>query len=246
LYNVSVTDPETGINTVIPELSSSESYTLMGTRSKSKSRSKALSNEEVNANASVNASATGSTNDQTIVTSSGVSSALLCVVHGTMILMGDGTEKQVQDIKRGDIVSPNHRVSRLCQTVLNPAMPIKVVTFEPESLSPNQPSRQLTMTEGHPLIYNGARRPAYCFAATTGIKRHTMSGISYLYDLQFDYDASYIANGVEIQSFSPCHIDYHLPKHLYHDPEMYTDECIVDRYDHPLELNTTPVVKTGV
>lgn len=242
LYSVSVTDPVTGINTVIPELSSNESHTIMGTQRGNKN--KAIDNG-IDIGEDNKTIASGSTRDQIMVTNSGVVSALLCVAHGTMILMKDGTEKPIQEIKRGDLVAPNHQVSRLCQTVLNPAMPIKVVTFEPKSLSPNQPSRQLTMTEGHPLIYDGARRPARCFSGG-GIKRQTTTGISYLYDLQFDYDASYLANSVEIQSFSPCHIDYHLPKQLYHNPDMYTDECIVDRYDHPLELNTSSVVTSGV
>ena len=62
-----------------------------------------------------------------------------------------------------------------------------------------------------------------------------------IYDLQFENDSSYVANGIMVQSRCPRSEISPLPKELYFDQELYTDEIVWDTYDHPLQLDTSTI-----
>jgi hypothetical protein len=165
----------------------------------------------------------------------------LCIVKDTMILMYDATLKPVQDIKRGDVVSTGHQVARLCEIKLDPYLDVDLMSFDVGSLGQGVPSKRLEITPNHPIVFVNARRPAKCFSSVKGVAKFGQKGIRCLYDLQFDHDGTYIANGVEIQSCSPRSATKPLPKELYYDPTLYSDEVVWDSYEHTLKLITRQV-----
>lgn len=179
-------------------------------------------------------------------------STLICVTGETQVLMIDGTYKPIKDIQRGDIVAPGHQVSRLCYEKIDYSSKIDLMIFEKNCLD-NFPNERLIITPNHPIIYKNARRPAKCFKNCPGvtyIKQKPINQITefvnqpnglILYDLQFDYDGSYIANGVEVQSRSPHSYHGPLPKELYFDQSLYSPDKVWDSLDHILPLDTTPL-----
>ena len=133
--------------------------------------------------------------------------------------------------------APNHRVARLCEIGLDPHQLIDLVWFEPETLSQGLPSQRLGITDNHPIIYLGARRPAHCFTHLKGVSHQRTRDLTRLYDLQFDHDGTYFANGLEVQSCSPKSAEKPLPKELYFDQSLYSEEAVWDHYEQPLALN---------
>jgi hypothetical protein len=176
-------------------------------------------------------------------------SNLICVVGETQILLIDGQTKAIKDIQRGDWVAPNHQVARVCREPIDIRSRIDLVVFEPYSLG-SYPHTRLVVTPNHPIFYRGARRPAKCFARCIGVTMiqqkqvgslvHLM-GENALYDLQFDHEGSYYANGVEIQSRSPFSCFSPLPRELYFDLSLYTNERVWDSLDQDLPLDTTQI-----
>ena len=183
------------------------------------------------------ATASGQTPAGIVVQMSVTLSTVPCVVRDTLISMMDGSFKPIQDIQRGDMVSPGHMVARLCETQVANAAIIDVIVFCVNSLGFGLPKKDLTITSNHPLIYNNVRRPAWCFRDFIGVSRIKKNNITYLYDLQFDHDGSYIANGVEIQSSSPYSALNPLPKDLYFDQSLYSEEFVWDTYDQSMILS---------
>lgn len=178
-------------------------------------------------------------------------SSTVCVSGTTNILMADGTIKQIQDIQRGDIVAPNHQVARLlCEQVSNISK-IDIMIFEKNCLG-HFPDENIVITPNHPIIFNNARRPAICFQNCQGVHLFKQVDIKLienlitdkhnhtcLYDIQFDHEGSYIANGMEIQSRSPYSYFDPLPKNLYFDQSLYNDEHTWDTFDATLPLDKT-------
>lgn len=175
---------------------------------------------------------------------------LICVHENTMILMTDGSSKPVKEIKRGDIVAPNHQVARLCPERINQCSKVSLVVFEKNALG-NSPNQRLIVTPNHPIFYQNARRPAKCLANCPGvtlIENILLSQITdlfddtsnvFLYDIQFDHEGSYVANGVEVQSRSPYSYYGPLPKELYYDTSLYSSDRVWDCMDHDLPLDNT-------
>lgn len=163
-----------------------------------------------------------------------------CVVEGTLVLMEDGTQRPIQTLQRGDVVFPHHRVAHVCKTRLPPVTEVRLVVLKESCLATGCPQVELHLTENHPVVYQRARRPAGCLTHIEGVVATTMR-VSVLYDLQFDHDGTYIANGVEVQSRSPLSLYNPLPEELYFDQSLYSDERVWDAYDQPLPLKITPL-----
>ena len=58
-----------------------------------------------------------------------------------------------------------------------------------------------------------------------------------VYDLQFESEGSYVANGVTVQSRSPRSEITPLSRELYFNDELYTDLTVWDTLNHPLPLD---------
>lgn len=179
---------------------------------------------------------------------------LVCVVGQTKILMVDGSERLIRDLKRGDIVAPHHQIARLRYERLSERSLIDLMIFEKGCFG-TTPHQTLIVTPNHPIFYRGARRPARCFEGcphVTTIKQtpvHALRSLfptlndMCLYDLQFDHDGSYIANGVEIQSRSPYSCHDPLPRDLYYDQSLYIEGIgnVWDHLDHPMPYDPRPL-----
>jgi uncharacterized repeat protein (TIGR01451 family) len=162
----------------------------------------------------------------------------LCLTKDSMILLSDGSSKPIQEIHRGDVVSTGHQVARLCEIPLNPTVKTELIEIRTNSLGNNLPDRDLRLTGNHPIVFAHARRPAKCFTTITGVSTIITDGIDCLYDLQFDHDGTYIANGIEVQSCSPRSVVNPLPKELYYDQSHYSEELVWDAYEQELQLIT--------
>ena len=164
-----------------------------------------------------------------------------CLYQDTLITMQDGTDRKIQDLKRGDWVKPGHQVARLCKHQIDSRCKIAFLLFNVGTFGPRRPYRELLITRDHPIIFQHARRPAKVFDSLMGVCQVMMQGISYLYDLQFDHEGTYLANGLEVQSCSPRSLYQPLSKELYWDPSLYTSDVVADTYNHPLVLDCNPL-----
>lgn len=177
---------------------------------------------------------------------------LICVLGNTKILLSNGTIKPIKEIQRGDMVVPNHQVAMVCRERLDYSSKIDLMVFEKNCLG-NQPNERLIITPNHPIFYKNARRPAKCFAKCPGVSSYNNVPITKiihlfddpddlcLYDLQFDHDGSYIANGTEIQSRSPYSCFGPLPKNSYYNQSLYSSDTVWDSMDQVLPLDSTPL-----
>ncbi len=177
----------------------------------------------------------------------------ICLSGSAEILLADGSKKQIQNIQRGDIIinnkQQNFKVCKLCKETIIGQTYIDLMVFNPNSLGVGLPNQKLIMTPNHPIFYQGYRRPAQCFENFQGVQLvkkviaesllGSENGQSFLYDLQFEVDGSYIANGIEVQSRSPYSILDPLPIELYNDKSLYSNEKVWDSYDQELLLDLT-------
>jgi len=199
---------------------------------------------------------------ETSFTFTGISSLVTCVAKDTQILMSDGTCKPIQDIQRGDLVASDrsmtkfHTVARLTTQSIDESYPADLTVFQPSSLEQNVPNKELIITSNHALIYKDKRRPAKCFSSYPLIKQYyhntlmgqmgqllppNSDGTYTVYDLQFETLGSYVANGVTIQSRSPRSNLTPLPKDLYFDQSLYSDQTGEDDVEYEYPLDFSPV-----
>jgi hypothetical protein len=186
---------------------------------------------------------------------------VVCVAHGTKILMAGGNEqlicqKPIEQIVRGDYVigynNQKFRVADINRQFIAKNATIDIIEFPPNSLGKGYPLSTLLVTPNHPIFYKGARRPAKSFRALPNVIEHKnikpgtilhqteideTGPIYYLYDLQFDDDGSYLAEGVTVQSRSPWSNITPLDKDLYFEPSRYKAETHWDGFNHPLPLD---------
>lgn len=190
-----------------------------------------------------------------------LTSTFVCLARDTNILMEDGSEKKIQDIIRGDIVrgdskgDKNHKVARLNILPVDGTTRVDMVEIEPHSLGVYYPHTKTLISQNHPILYDGKRKPAKCFCNWKGITQHTgenaiaakdilpadEQGRYFVYDLQFDHEGTYIANGMIVQSRSPYSDITSLPKDLYFDLENYKDVKTWDTINHPYPLDLEPL-----
>lgn len=187
---------------------------------------------------------------------------VLCMDGDTLILMGDGSLKKIRDIVRGDCVASSkdpsdtrvHRVSRVMRSCHDADVQTNMCVIEKDAIDKDIPNQRLTITGPHPILFEDARRPAECFQNFVGVKynkdveissliepRHNPE-IGYptydLYDLQFDEEGWYVANGVRVMSRSPWSCYTPLPKELYLDASNYVDASTDDSF-HTIPLDRT-------
>lgn len=183
----------------------------------------------------------------------GLNSILLCLAANTQILLANGETKPIFAIQRGDMIPCSaesgakcYPVAQVLSTKLNASHPVDLLKLERNALGHNLPYEPLYISKNHPILYRGGRRPAYCFKKLDGATYYEktpfgeiINGAQYdLYDLQFEVDTSYVANGVTVQSRSPYSDITPLPKELYFDQSLYKKEVVWDSLNHNLPLIT--------
>lgn len=186
---------------------------------------------------------------------------VVCVAHGTLILLSDGQQKPIESIVRGDqVVGYGGRIFKVAdinrQFVSRNSL-ISLVEFPPHCLGHNCPSNTLYITPNHPIFYHKARRPAKSFRLLPDVIEHNdvepasiikpeysneQGPVFYLYDLQFDDDGSYLANGVLIQSRSPWSDITPLSIDKYFDRNNYREDTHWDGWNHPLPLDERDIL----
>lgn len=162
--------------------------------------------------------------------------------------MVDGTEKEIRQIQRGDLVFGDNngtinQVAQLSKVYIGPDVKLRMVKINKDSLGQNQPNKELTMTASHPILWNGERKRSKCFREIDGVEYLPYvrakdilpvdaDGHYALYDLVFEDNAYYIANGLTIQSHSPeCFIGA-LPEEAYFNKDKIGHVC---NYPHPMK-----------
>ena len=181
---------------------------------------------------------------------------ITCLDATTLILLADGSYKPICELKRGDYVtadlenSKSYRISKVNIASYFPNHEVTMAIFSVGCLGENMPSSELRATEGHPIFYNDARRSVLAFQNFPGVTFHknvtcedvfttSKEGMVNLYDLSFDDDGSYVANGLVVQSRCPWSTVTPLEKHLYWDIKMYREERAHDCFNHTVPRDWT-------
>lgn len=184
------------------------------------------------------------------------SSVITCLASDTDILLEDGKTKQIQHIKRGDSVASDssltntYKVANVNKLILEPKNLIDIYQFKHGSLGLNLPNKDLFITGNHPIIWKDARRPSKCLKNLQNIINHDKSPINTvlpidinneyaLYDLQFEVDGTYVANGVVVQSRSPHSDLTPLSEDLFFDKSLYSTIRVWDSLTQKLPLDMT-------
>lgn len=180
---------------------------------------------------------------------------LPCLRGDTKVLMADGTEKEIRDIIRGDLVRGDltddsivYKVSRVNVLPYTAGSTCDLVVIAPGALGENMPNQTLHITGWHPILYKGARRPAKCFRNVDGVTFHEnalastvmdLDGERFVYDLQFEFDGQYVAQNTLVMSRSPWYEGSPLPKDMYFDQSLYREERTGDTLNHPVAYDNT-------
>jgi len=182
---------------------------------------------------------------------------VVCVAFGTKILMAKSeTYKNIEEIVRGDMVigynGQEFKVADVNKQYISKNSTIDIFEFQPNSLGLGLPLKSLFVTPNHPIFLKGARRPAKSFKMIPGVIEHKnikpgsvlkyseideLGPVYYLYDLQFEDDGSYIAEGITIQSRSPWSNITPLAEELYFDRSKYRKETHWDGFNYQLPLD---------
>ena len=157
---------------------------------------------------------------------------IFCMGHSTLILMMDGTYKPIQDIRKGDYVKGDfygttYRVVKLIKQDVTLESETDIVIFKKNALGRNLPSNKLIVLGNHSIIWNGKKRPAGRFMNHPNVTRYYHqrvlkrnstdnkiyslfellpdegTGTFTVYDLQFETEGSYVAEGLQMKSRSP-------------------------------------------
>jgi hypothetical protein len=152
-----------------------------------------------------------------------------CVLEGTHVTMADGTLKKIEEIQRGELVLTKHGplpVSRVIREALGQR--VKLIKVPKGSIDKEKgiPYNDLLVCLGHIVRLNNKRSFAYILKAFEGVqelsgKRDEITDKRFMYNLQFDIETFYYAEGLESQSRSPyCHLSP-LPKQFYFKKNLF-------------------------
>jgi len=194
--------------------------------------------------------ARGSASSGFVGAANALTSAIACMPKDTMILMANGKETPIQNIVRGDLIAGNlecnitHKVAYIMHSELSAIVPIDIVKITKGTLGQNKPNKDLFLSGWHPILWNQKRRPAKCFQKFMGVTwwNNTITAGEILpvdtneqktyslYNLQFDHDGLFVANGVIVQAVSPYSNLFPLNKELFFDSTLYKDDLTWESY----------------
>ena len=153
----------------------------------------------------------------------------ICVLGSTKILMKNGSLKEIKDIKRGDEILENAYTNKtnIVSRVLSMKISNRKIIKIPKNTMNN--FEDLHISEVHPIWVNQNKNRI--------LAKNIKKGESYiiqddtLYNLQFDTEGCFYANGIKIDSLSPYHKYYPLPTDLFIDKRNYIKDIIVMNED---------------
>ena len=166
-----------------------------------------------------------------------LSNVFICVHPESLILMHDKTLKMIKDICRNDIIIQDIATDKKAT--------VSIVTITPSSKLVSIPSfldntPDLIITHNHPVWINNDnnRILAENFKDAKEYKEYTGN----VYNLQFDEEGTYYANGFKIDSLSPYHRKTPLSKDKFIDEKKY-QEGIVIRDENDSRRNKPLLIK---
>ena len=148
-----------------------------------------------------------------------------CVLGSTKILMKDGSLKEIKDIIRGDEVIEDIKTNKtnIVSRVISMKVENKNIIKIPKNLLNN--SADLFISEDHPIWINNDEQRLFS-KNIEGVEKYLLKD-DMLYNIQYDTEGTYYANGIKIDSLSPYHQYYNLPKELYIDTHKYVEGIII-------------------
>jgi hypothetical protein len=177
---------------------------------------------------------------------------LICLSADTKILMADNSIKEIKDLEKGDFVAGNkenttcYQIARKIHNKVSRNHLVDIVKIQNNALGENYPEYDTIITAWHPILYKNERRPAKCFRKFKGVeyskKRKLAETIlpadeseseekTYsLYNLQFDTEGFFIANGLVVQSVSPHSALVPLAEEDYYDKSKFDKPYVKESY----------------
>jgi hypothetical protein len=159
----------------------------------------------------------------------------ICFKGDTKIAMIDGENKFIKDIIRGDKVITDKKGEKynIVTRVVKVCMNCELVKI-PKGLIGN--TEDIITTKNHPIWVNNDENRVLS-KDICGIE--ILKGVEQeLYNIQFEDDGTYYAEGVKVDSLSPNHKKFKLPKVLYWDTTKYDEKVIIksesdEKYEKP-------------
>ncbi len=162
----------------------------------------------------------------------------MCILGTTSILMSDGSTKQIKDIKREDDVITNIQTKEYKKVVhVTTSIHESFLIHIPKDLLGN--INDIIMTSGHPIWVNGDQNRVYS-KNINGVIEVTMTET--FYNLQFEEESVYYAEGLKIDSLSPNFRGNKLPKSLYFNKLKHDKRCYIETEDDR-RRNKPPMIR---
>ena len=153
----------------------------------------------------------------------------ICVLGSTKILMKDGTLKEIKDINIGEEILEDidtNKTNIVSRVISIKVKNKKIVKIPKNTLNNNE---DLYISEVHPIWINNDKNRI--------LAKNIKGSESYiieddmLYNLQYDFEGTFYANGVKIDSLSPYHKYYSLPISLFVDKNNYIKDIKITSED---------------
>lgn len=177
-----------------------------------------------------------------------MSSTILCLAENTQILMANNTLKLIQDLVREDVVKDpfsdsGHKIACILKSNFSANQKIDVAKIGKDSIYNDYPFTDTYLSGWHPILYKNKRKPAKCFQKIKGCEWYdktinamdilpiNSNGFYSLYNLQFDHEGLFVANGLIVQAVSPWSCISPLPKDSFYDyveKPLTTESYITD------------------
>jgi hypothetical protein len=166
----------------------------------------------------------------------------VCVLEDTRILLSNGQWKKVQDLIRGDSIACKDGSSLpLCRLIIRDISECDVdfIFIPKDAIARGLPMNDLYCCKHHYFLYNDKLYSAGSFLSFPGVKRIQGLGKEVLpkhrmYDLQFETEGFYIAEGLLCPSRSPYDADDPLPRELFFDQSLFRPNIPKSQLDHLL------------
>lgn len=150
---------------------------------------------------------------------SSLTSTTVCLSSSTQILMQNQSYKTIEDLKRGDTAADYnlvdyHKIARVLKIIIDPVYMPDAVKIIKNALGENLPFDNTILTAWHPILWNGIRSTAKSFknikdcewqnqtTKTSSLMAKDKNGTYSFYNLQFDHEGLFIANGLTVQAVS--------------------------------------------
>jgi hypothetical protein len=171
----------------------------------------------------------------------------ICVLEDTHILLANGQWKKVQDLTRGELIAgKDGSALPLCRLIVKDisASRIDFIVIPKDAIAPGMPMNDLYCCKHHYFLYGDKLYAAESFLSFPGVRRirgyakevlgKELPKLSKLrmYDLQFETEGFYIAEGLVSPSRSPYDADDPLPRELFFDQSLFRLNIPKSQLDH--------------